>query len=112
MITRTKLSVLTALLGVMGAGTASAALADDFWDRYHGRRDEIIDRLQNQDRRIDAKVAEGRISVERAHRLHEEDHRIFVEEQNMAVLDGGHITKSEQVALNEELNAVSRQIGD
>ena len=112
MFTRTKLTILCAVLSAVLAGTAGAAFADDFWEKHHARRDEIVDRLQNQDRRIDVKVAEGRMSFDKARRLHEEDHRIFFEEQNMAVLDHGHITKAEELALNQELDVVSKQIGN
>jgi len=112
MIARTKIKICAGVLGTILIGTVSSAFADDFWEKHHGRRDEIVDRLQNQDRRIDVKVAEGRMTLDRARRLHEEDHRIYFEEQNMAVLDHGHITKAEQVALNQELDVVSKQIGD
>jgi len=111
MIFRSKLTVLSAVLSAVLATSASAAFADPFWDAYHGRRDEIIDRLQKQDRRIDEKVAAGLMPFERARRLHEEDHRIFAEEQDMVRVDGGRLTRVDSEALNQQLNRVSEQIG-
>jgi hypothetical protein len=112
MITRTKLTILTAVLSAVLASTASGAFADTFWDKHHPRRDEIVDRLHNQDVRIDLKVAAGFMSPDKARRLHEEDHRIFFEEQTMAANDGGHLTKPDQFVLNQQLDVVSHQIGD
>jgi len=112
MLSRSKLTILSAVLTTVVATTGSAAFADSFWDLHHPRRDEVIDRLHNQDQRIDLKVAAGFMSPEKARRLHEEDHRIFFEEQTMAANDGGHLTKADEVSLNEQLNVVSRRIGD
>jgi len=46
-----------------------------------------------------------------AKQLHAEDHAIRTEERAMAGFDGGHFTRAEQRALNQQENAVSRQIG-
>ena len=46
-----------------------------------------------------------------AQKLHAEDHAIRKEERTMASTNGGHITKAEQRALNQQENQVSRQIG-
>ena len=112
MNTRTKITILTTVLSAVLASSAGAAFAGTFWDKVHPRRDEVIDRLHNQDRRIDDKVAQGHMPLDKAHRLHEEDNRIYYEEQNMAALDGGHLTRPDLIALNQQLDAVSRQIGD
>ena len=112
MITRTKLTILTAVLSAVLASTAGGAFADSFWDKHHPRRDEVIDRLHNQDVRIDLKLAAGFLTAFKARRLHEEDHRIFFEEQTMAANDGGHLTVADQVALNQQLDVISHQIGD
>jgi hypothetical protein len=56
-------------------------------------------------------VASGRITPRQAQRLHAEDHAIRIEERVMARFNGGHISKAERRALNQQENAVSRQIG-
>jgi hypothetical protein len=94
------------------AGFAGGALADETqWQKDHPRRTEVNDRLANQNRRIDNEVKDGQISRAQAARLHSEDHAIRSEERTMARTDGGHITRIEQKALNQQENQVSNQIG-
>ncbi|WP_231908026.1 MULTISPECIES: hypothetical protein [Cupriavidus] len=81
------------------------------WDKNHPRREEVNQRLANQNQRIHKEVREGEISHAQAARLHREDHQIRQEERVMASHDGGHITRADQRALNQQENAVSRQIG-
>ncbi|MBV9329917.1 MAG: hypothetical protein JOZ55_00020 [Alphaproteobacteria bacterium] len=103
---------LMAVAGLAVAFTATAASADTHWERHHPRRDEVIDRLQNQDRRIHEERREGQISGREARYLHREDRAIYRQEQFAARLNGGHITRAEKRALNQEENRVSRQIGE
>jgi hypothetical protein len=91
--------------------TVSAAFAETQWERSHPRRDQVNDRLANQNRRIKRELKEGEITRQQAHQLHREDHAIRQEERDMAKINGGHITKGEQKVLNQQENAVSRQIG-
>lgn len=56
-------------------------------------------------------MKEGEITKRQANQLHREDGTIRHEERAMAKINGGHITKGEQKALNQQENAVSRQIG-
>jgi hypothetical protein len=56
-------------------------------------------------------VREGEITRDQAAKLHKEDHQIRQEERAMASQNGGHITRQEQKTLNQQENAVSRQIG-
>jgi hypothetical protein len=94
------------------AGIASSALADETqWQKDHPRRTEVNSRLANQNRRINNEVKDGQINKAQAHQLHSEDHAIRQEERTMASTDGSHITKTEQRALNQQENQVSRQIG-
>ncbi len=92
-------------------GAASAAFAETQWERNHPRRDQVNDRLGNQNRRIDRELKEGEITKRQANQLHREDRSIRHEERAVAKFNGGHITKDEQKALNQQENAVSRQIG-
>jgi hypothetical protein len=102
--------VLAAAAAVLGS-SVTAAIAETKWERNHPRRDQVNDRLANQNRRINQERKEGEISKAQANRLHQEDHAIRQEERTMSKLNGGHITPAEQKALNQQENAVSRQIG-
>jgi hypothetical protein len=91
--------------------TVSAAFAETQWERSHPRRDQVNDRLANQNHRINRELKEGEITKQQARQLHREDHAIRQEERDMAKINGGHITKGEQKVLNQQENGVSRQIG-
>ena len=69
------------------------------------------DIIANQNNRIKQERKDGQISKGQAKQLHQEDHAIRQEERTMASTDGGHITKTEQRALNQQENQVSQQIG-
>jgi hypothetical protein len=106
-----KALVLAAIAVSFGAiGTASFA-ADGQFAKTHPRRDEVNDRLGNQNKRIKDEVAEGGMSKAKAARLRREDRHIRREERRMAAKNDGHITKQEQASLNRQENAVSKQIG-
>ena len=81
------------------------------WAKDHPRRAEVNSRLENQNRRIDKERKEGEITKGQAQELHHQDHQIREEERDMASQNGGHITKQEQKTLNQQENAVNRQIG-
>ena len=99
------------LAGVFAAGVVSAAMAETQWDKDHPRRDEVNDRVQNQNKRIHQEVKEGEMSKAKAAKLHREDRAIRKEERRMAARHDGHITKGEQAKLNRQENAVSKDIG-
>ena len=103
----TVLLLATALLGT----SIAAASAQSNWAANHPRREQVNDRLQNQNRRINQEVREGEITKGQARQLHQEDHAIRQEERTMSKLNNGHITGAEQKSLNQQENAVSRQIG-
>ena len=88
-----------------------AADKDTLWEKIHPRREQVNDRLANQNRRIHEEVKEGEMSKAQAARLHKEDRNIRKAEQLMASQNGGHITKAEQRVLNQQENKVSAQIG-
>ncbi len=99
------------VVGISLAGMASATLAETPWQKAHPRRTEVNHRLANQNRRIRNERKSGQITKSQAHQLHREDHTIRGEERAMARTNGGHITKAEQQALNQQENQESRQIG-
>lgn len=109
-----KKTVLIGIGAVLLAGSsliASAADADTAWQKHHPRREQVNDRLANQNRRIHKEVKEGEMSKAEAANLHAQDHQIRQEERDMASQNGGHITKAEQRALNQQENGVSKEIG-
>ena len=105
------LATLTILAGVGFAQSSMAADNDGQWAKNHPRREQVNKRLANQDKRIAQERKEGELTKAQAAKLHREDHQIRKEEKVMAAHDGGHITKADQKALNQQENAVSKQIG-
>ncbi len=106
-------TALTATLATVAlAGIAGNALAGETqWQKDHPRRTEVNARLANQNKRIHHERKEGELTKAQAQKLHSEDHAIRQEERTMASTNGGHITKAEQRALNQQENQVSKQIG-
>jgi len=105
-----KFSMIAITLATLGTSMTGAS-AETLWQHNHPRRAEVNQRLGYQNYRIRDGVEDGRISPWRAARLHAEDRTIRHEERAMARLNGGYITPAEQRALNQQENAVSRQIG-
>jgi chromatin segregation and condensation protein Rec8/ScpA/Scc1 (kleisin family) len=93
------------------AGLATNVMADTQWQKDHPRREQVNNRLANQNKRIHQEVKEGELSKGQAAKLHREDRNIRREERAMASTNHGHITKAEQKALNQQENQVSKQIG-
>ncbi len=90
------------------------AMADDkdtTWQKNHPRREQVNDRLARQNKRIHNEVKEGEMTHAQAANLHQDDKKIRQEERDMASQNGGHITRTEEGVLNQQENAVSRQIG-
>jgi hypothetical protein len=106
---RTVLTVAAASFAL--SGVATNAMAETQWQKDHPRRTEVNQRLNNQNQRIHNEVKSGQISKARAAKLHHEDHALRTEERTMASTDHGHITKTDQRALNQQENQVSKQIG-
>jgi cell division protein FtsB len=109
MLSRKVLSVV--LLSTLVITATSSAFAQTEWQKEHPRRAQVNKRLHNQNQRINQEVKEGEITKAQAAKLHKEDRQIRQEERDMASQNGGHITKQEQKTLNQQENAVSRQIG-
>lgn len=99
------------LIASFAAGNAMAQDKDTKWEQNHPRRDQVNDRLHNQNKRINQEVKEGDLTKAQARKLHREDHKIRQEERDMASQNGGHITKLEQKVLNQQENGISGQIG-
>jgi hypothetical protein len=87
------------------------SFAESNWANNHPRRHQVNARLNNQNKRINQEVKEGDLTKAQGAKLHREDRQIRQEERLMASQNGSHITKQEQRTLNQQENAVSRQIG-
>jgi len=112
MLKSIRTAVTAALAAVTLIGIASNARAGETkWQKDHPRREQVNSRLAHQSKRINTERREGEITKSQAHKLHAEDHAIRQEERAMASTNGGHITKAEQRALNQQENQVSKQIG-
>lgn len=105
-----KIAALALVVGLTGA-MASTAMADTTWQKNHPRREQVNQRLAHQNARIKTEVKEGDLTKAQAAALHKDDRQIRTEERLMASQNGGHITKQEQKTLNQQENAVSKQIG-
>lgn len=99
-------AVATAVL----AGAAGTASADTTWQKNHPRREQVNNRLANQNKRIHQDVRNGTLTHGQAAALHKDDRQIRGEERAMASQNGSHITRSEHKVLNQQENAVSREI--
>ena len=107
---RTTLALL-ALTAAAGFLTSNAFAADTPWQKNHPRREEVNHRIHKQNQRITREVRAGEISHKQAHQLRANDKAVRAQERSMARQDGGHITKLDQAALNQELNKNSKAIG-
>ena len=88
-------------------GIAGSAMAQD---PGHPRINEVEQRIQNQQDRVDKGVSDGQINAKQA--AHD-DAKLGREQASLnqdAAKNGGHITKAEQRNLNRRLNKGSRQI--
>jgi hypothetical protein len=99
---------LTVLIG--SAGTAMAQSAPGVPDPGHPRVNEVQQRIDNQENRVDRGIADGQINGKQA--AHD-DSKLAREQKSLnqdEAKNGGHITKGEQNNLNKRLNKGSRQI--
>ena len=114
---KTNALVPAVLFAIASAGAALAQSepsapsppSETIQQHHHGA--EVNRRLANQQKRINAKVAHGQLTRAQAAQLHGQDRQVRQEEKNMASQNGGHINNPEQRTLNQQENAVSRQIG-
>lgn len=109
---RNKYALVIALSAVLLSGLVTNVMASEGKSaKHHSRRDQVNDRLENQNKRINHEVKEGELNKKQASALHKDDRQIRQEEHDMASQDKGHITKQEQKTLNQQENVVSKEIG-
>jgi hypothetical protein len=109
-ITMTLAAIVT-LGSMLSAPVFAQQTQETQWQKDHPRRTEVNDRLKNQNKRITNEVKDGQISKSQAKQLRSNDKTIHGEERAMASQDNGHITKTDQKALNQQLNQNSQAIG-
>jgi hypothetical protein len=100
------------MIASIGITSASFAQKDTRFERNHPRREQVNNRLKNQDRRIHNEVKEGDISKRQAANLHKDDRSIRAQERRMASRDHGHLTPQDKARLNRRENRVSKRIGN
>ncbi|MDR3419233.1 MAG: hypothetical protein P4L83_23900 [Nevskia sp.] len=76
----------------------------------HPRVNEVNQRLDNQQQRIQNGVADGQLNAKQAARDEKRDANIAQRESADEAKNGGHLTKREQRNLNKSLNKNSRKI--
>ena len=76
----------------------------------HPRVNEVNGRVGLQRARIAQGEKNGTISKQEAKQLGQERHAFKQEEHTMRKADGGHLTRADQKALNQQLNQRSQQI--
>jgi hypothetical protein len=106
---KTKAALCTGVMASVLFG-ATLSFAETQWEKDHPRRDEVNDRLENQNSRIDDGREDGTLTGKEARKLHGEDRAIRRQERRYARHHGGHISTAEQQKLNREENQVSSQI--
>ena len=99
-----------ALTVLIGSGAAIAQSPAGAPDPGHPRINEVQQRIDNQESRVDRGISDGQINAKQA----AHDDAKLSREQNSLNQDeaknGGHITKAEQKNLNKRLNKGSHQI--
>jgi len=93
------------VLAILGS---SAAFGQDVPD--HPRVNEVNQRLDNQQTRIDQGLANGTMSGKQAAHDEAHDANIAKRESVDEAKHGGHLTKGEQRRLNRSLNKNSQRI--
>lgn len=98
------------LAAMIGWGGTAAAQNAAVPDPGHPRVNEVQQRIDNQENRVDRGISDGQINAKQA--AHD-DAKLGREQSSLnrdEAKNGGHITKAEQRNLNKRLNKGSRQI--
>ncbi|HLI93448.1 MAG TPA: hypothetical protein VKU83_07555 [Puia sp.] len=101
----------TLALFIAGASFAQGPGHQPTHLQNHPRVNQVNRRIDRQEHRINTERKEGEIS----HRQAQQDRRnlkaVNQEKHDMRKEDNGHLTKTDQRALNQQLNKNSRKIG-
>jgi hypothetical protein len=113
LISRITPRIILAGLTVSAIAVSSAALAQQPAPTDipgHPRVNEVNQRLDNQQDRIQQGVADGQLNAKQATRDEAHDANVAQRESRDEAEHGGHLTKAEQNHLNKSLNKNSRRI--
>ena len=77
----------------------------------HPRVNQVNKRIDNQEKRITEERKEGELTKGQAKQDRANLKAINNEKREMRKSDGGHLTKADQNALNQQLNSNSKNIG-
>ncbi len=102
---------LALIVGLATLILATAAHAETPWEAAHPRREQVLDRAGNLQRRIVEQRNTGELSPARAHALWLQVQSVRQQQQAIARVNGGGITAEQQSALNQEEDLISRRIG-
>jgi hypothetical protein len=103
-------AIALALVSVVVASAHAVMAQTAAADPGHPRINEVEQRIQNQQDRVDKGVSDGQINAKQAAR---DDAKLGREQASLnqdEAKNGGHITKGEQKNLNRRLNKGSRTI--
>ena len=106
-------TLIAAFVTCLSAGAAFAQTAPTSTGTDvpgHPRVNEVNQRLDNQQQRIQAGEASGKISAQQAAKEEQHDANIAQRESADEAKNGGHLTKGEQAHLNHSLNKNSAHI--
>jgi hypothetical protein len=103
---------------VLAAGSlalSATAFADESTtgapvDPGHPRVNEVQERQQNQEQRIEKGVAEGTVTKHEAKHLKKNQARIEHHKERAMAKSGGHLTKHQQASINRQQNRANRKI--
>jgi len=112
---KTKSTFRFSMLGLLFSaalvsGAAMAQDANQANDPGHPRVNEVNQRLDNQQNRIQKGVADGQINAKQEARDEQHDANIAQRESADQAKNGGHLTKQEQRNLNKSENKNSNHI--
>jgi len=101
---------LIALIAVAAPMAHAQDAAPVTTDPGHPRVNEVDQRLNDQQQRIDNGVKDGQINAKQAARDSARDAKVARQESRDEAKNGGHLTKAEQGKMNRELNKDSADI--
>lgn len=106
--------ILTASIAIIFSATSFAQAGPGHQKthiEHHPRVNEVNKREDNQEKRITNERKEGDITKAQAQQDRKNLSSINQEKKDMRKMDKGHLTKTDQEALNQQLNANSKKIG-
>jgi len=105
-----RMTLVSLFVSAVAASGAALAQAEPTPVPDHPRVNEVNQRLDNQQNRIQNGVADGQINAKQEARDDKHDSNIAQRESHDQAEHGGHLTKAEDRHLNKSLNKNSKRI--